>query len=95
MRFFIGAELEKGFKGIPEPQGGAEILPEAGDIMLLPGLAFTLDGERLGYGGGYYDRYLAALAERPLCIGICFKEQLVESLPAEPTDQRVDLLLAL
>jgi 5-formyltetrahydrofolate cyclo-ligase len=95
MRFFLGGELRAGFRGIPEPIGGQEVLPKAGDLMLLPGLAFTRQGERLGYGGGYYDRYLAALQERPFCVGVCFAEQVVDEIATEPTDQRVDLLLAL
>lgn len=96
MRFFLGGELKAGYRGIPEPQGGVEVVPQAGDLMLLPGLAFDMKGNRLGYGGGYYDRYLAALKERPICCGICYEEQILvkETLPKEPWDQPLDLLIA-
>lgn len=95
MRFYVGGELRPGFRGIPEPVGGEEVLPKATDLMLLPGLAFGVkDGARLGYGGGYYDRYLAGLKVRPVCCGICFEEQaLSEPIPVEPTDQGMDLLI--
>ncbi len=95
MRFYCGGELRPGFRGIPEPEGGEEVLPKEGDLMLLPGLAFgRTDGGRLGYGGGYYDRYLANCPVRPICCGICYEEQaLAEPIPAAPHDQRMDLLV--
>ena len=93
MRFYLGATLKPGFRGIPEPQGGEEVWPKSTDLMLLPGLAFDLQGQRLGYGGGYYDRYLAACQERPFCYGIGFEEQLVPSLPHESHDQPLDGLV--
>ncbi len=93
MRFFLGGKLEAGYQGIPEPQGGEEVWPEAGDVMLLPGLAFGQDGSRLGYGKGFYDRYLAACPIRPHCWGLGYEEQLLDALPAAPHDQRLDLLV--
>jgi len=56
--------------GIPIPQDGPDVVP---DIVLLPLLAFDAQGFRLGYGGGYFDRTLAALVPRPLAIGIGFE----------------------
>lgn len=67
--------------------------PEAVDLFLVPGLAFTPDGRRLGRGGGYYDRLLARRAIGSTAIGICFAVQLLESLPTEPHDQRVDAVI--
>jgi 5-formyltetrahydrofolate cyclo-ligase len=64
--------------------------PEEIDVVLVPGLAFTKDGRRLGRGGGFYDRYLASLSSRTLKIGVCFALQLVETLPLEPHDQRLN-----
>ena len=93
MRFFLGGDLQAGYQGIPEPQGGEEVWPEEGDVMLLPGLAFGRDGSRLGYGKGFYDRYLAACPIRPQCWGLGYAEQFLETLPAAPHDQRLDRLV--
>lgn len=60
------------------------------DVILVPGLAFTRDGQRLGRGGGFYDRLLAQLPARTMKLGVCFDSQIVERLPSEPHDQRVD-----
>ncbi len=63
--------------------------PARVDLILVPGLAFTTDGLRLGRGGGYYDRLLASLPPRTRRIGVCFATQIVATLPTEPHDQRV------
>lgn len=95
MRFYVGGELKPGFRGIPEPIGGEEVWPKEGDLMVLPGLAFgRKDGARLGYGGGYYDRYLAKCSVRPATCGVGYEEQvLLDPLPAESHDQKMDLLI--
>ncbi|CAN5726523.1 MAG: 5-formyltetrahydrofolate cyclo-ligase [Ilumatobacteraceae bacterium] len=56
------------------------------DVVVVPGLAFTADGRRLGQGGGHYDRFLPRLRPDCLTIGACFVEQLVTDLPTEPHD---------
>lgn len=66
-----------------------EVLPEQLDAILVPGVAFTRDGHRLGRGGGYYDRLLARCAPRTARIGVCFECQLVPELPGESHDQPV------
>lgn len=93
MRFYCGGKMKPGFRGIIEPQGGEEVSPKAGDLMLLPGLAFGENGSRLGYGGGYYDRYLQGCIERPICCGIGYEVQVLDVLPTEPHDQKLDLLI--
>jgi 5-formyltetrahydrofolate cyclo-ligase len=66
----------------------ARLVPPAEiEAILVPGLAFTKQGHRLGRGGGFYDRYLALLAPPTLKIGVCFALQLVETLPTEPHDK--------
>jgi 5-formyltetrahydrofolate cyclo-ligase len=63
--------------------------PEAFDVVVVPGLAFSVDGERLGSGRGYYDRFLPHTRADCLWIGLCFDEQVVPvtgSLPTEPHD---------
>ncbi|MCR4443072.1 MAG: 5-formyltetrahydrofolate cyclo-ligase [Peptococcaceae bacterium] len=88
-------ELAAGTFGIPEPK--AEFLrkvpPGQVDLALLPGVAFDLSGGRLGYGGGYYDRFLGSL--RPGCpkIGLAYEFQLVSVLPAEEHDLPVDMVV--
>jgi 5-formyltetrahydrofolate cyclo-ligase len=59
------------------------------DLLLVPGLAFTRDGRRLGRGGGYYDRLLAARDPRATTFGVCFDAQLVDDLPIETHDRSV------
>lgn len=56
------------------------------DLVLVPGLAFTPTGERLGQGGGWYDRFLAQVNARCVTIGVCFAVQICEELPVEPHD---------
>lgn len=60
--------------------------------ILVPGLAFTKRGHRLGRGGGYYDRYLAALPATSFKVGVCFAMQLVESMPMEAHDRQMDAI---
>ena len=85
------ARIAPGAYGIPEPVDDG---PEADDpaaLVLMPGLAFDPQGHRLGYGGGYYDRFLEKGFTCPR-VGLCFEFQLVESLPLAPWDQRVNYI---
>jgi len=64
------------------------------DFILLPGVAFARDGSRLGYGGGFYDKLLARIdSGNPALVAAAFSMQLVESIPQEATDRKVELLL--
>lgn len=63
------------------------------DFILLPGVAFTRGGARLGYGGGYYDRLLAHMPDRPALVAGAFGMQVVGEIPQEPTDHRVEWLV--
>lgn len=88
------ADLVPGVWGIREPSEHCEIVPVAMiDFMLVPGVAFTQDGARLGYGGGFYDRLLASLDRRTARIAAAFQLQIVEQLPEGPQDQRVDVVV--
>jgi 5-formyltetrahydrofolate cyclo-ligase len=87
------AELVKGPAGALEPAGFcAPVPPEAIDVVLVPGVAFSVDGHRLGRGGGYYDSALAALP-RALRVGLAFEVQVVAALPREPHDAALDALV--
>lgn len=73
--------------GIPTPAGGAEVVP---DVLLIPVNAFDAAGFRLGYGGGYYDRTLAAADPRPLVIGVGFELARVDSIAPQAHDIPMD-----
>ncbi len=75
----------------PDPSKSIKILPEQIDLILVPGLAFDKYNQRLGYGMGYYDRYLATMNGKK--VGIAFREQKVASLPTEEHDLPVDQIL--
>jgi 5-formyltetrahydrofolate cyclo-ligase len=66
---------------------------ESIDLMLLPGVAFGLDGARLGYGGGFYDKLLARLHHQPTLVAAGYELQVVENIPLENTDRKVEWLI--
>ncbi len=86
--------LVRNSTGIYEPafDKSSVCTPDDDTLVVVPGLAFTTDGFRLGWGGGYYDRYLSR-HKTMKNIGICFSEQLVESLPTEKSDIRLDRVI--
>jgi 5-formyltetrahydrofolate cyclo-ligase len=63
------------------------------DLVVTPGLAFDRRGYRVGYGGGFYDRYLARLRPNAARTAIGFSFQVVEEVPADPGDERVHLVV--
>lgn len=83
---------------IEEPSGKSEIfspsaVPE-GTLVLVPGLAFNLTGDRLGRGKGFYDKYLARLPERNLSLcGVCFTICVTKAIPVDQNDHKVNWLL--
>lgn len=81
--------LVKGPLDILEPPAGSVVRPQDVRAWLIPGLAFTRDGGRLGYGGGWYDRLLKQAAARAPKIGIAYGFQIVDALPTEPHDIRL------
>jgi len=93
----LQADLSPGQFGVKEPapkcftMNWAEI-----DLILVPGLAFDKTGNRLGRGGGYYDRLLncARAAGNVTVVGVCFEWQILEHVPITTQDQRVDLIVS-
>ena len=82
--------------GISEPTGPALPLSVV-EFVIVPGLAFTPAGDRLGYGAGFYDVFLSALATAAPGVpnvGVCFTEQLVDVMPVEPHDVRVQQVVS-
>jgi 5-formyltetrahydrofolate cyclo-ligase len=76
--------------GNQEPYAYQQILP---DIILVPGLAFDVAGNRLGYGGGYYDRYLSTCKNKPVKIGVCFQTNLYNIIPTDYHDIKMDYIV--
>ena len=78
--------------GIPEPSVGCPLIPKKDiDLVLVPALCYDRLGYRLGFGGGYYDRWLEDYSG--LRIGLCRTALLCDRVPTEPHDTRVDLLI--
>lgn len=88
-----GEDLEPTEYGPREPARRVAVDPTEVDVIIAPGLAFDRLGNRLGYGGGYYDRYLGRMAPVATRIGVAFSLQLVDLIPTEPDDQRVDIVV--
>jgi 5-formyltetrahydrofolate cyclo-ligase len=88
-------ELAPGYYGIPEPdlQKSHRVAPEEIDAAFIPGSVFDIHGGRLGYGGGYYDRFLVNDAPQAKRIGVAFDMQIVDRVPLEPHDQPLDILI--
>ena len=83
-------EMKKGAYKINEPRGEASSINP--DLIIIPGVAFDKEGNRLGMGKGYYDRYLKKVRSVKK-IGLAFEEQMLESIPKEPYDIPVDIII--
>ena len=95
-------ELKPGFRGILEPMEGAKRFEAEGmqeTLVLVPGTVFDRSGHRIGYGGGYYDRYFGTgqtglgNGQRPYLVGLCYACQREERIPSRPHDIEMDLVL--
>ncbi|HNX29833.1 MAG TPA: 5-formyltetrahydrofolate cyclo-ligase [Syntrophomonadaceae bacterium] len=82
----------KGLYGIIEPEG-EPVEAKQIDAVLVPGLGFDYQGYRLGYGGGYYDRFLTLLREDTFICGVCYDFQVVETVFPQPQDKAVDWIV--
>jgi 5,10-methenyltetrahydrofolate synthetase len=85
-----GARMERGVWNIPVPAEGAEVVPS---VVIAPLVGFDVAGYRLGYGGGYYDRTLAALAPRPLAIGVGHPYGALATTYPQPHDVPMDWIV--
>ena len=86
------AEVAPGYANIPEPIADGPVAGDKTALVLMPGLAFDPAGHRIGYGGGFYDRFLAAEPNHPT-LALCYGFQMVDHLQTEEFDIPVDLVL--
>ncbi len=95
MRFIYLSDLtqvEKNSMGIPEPLQDGPVADDPTALVLMPGLAFTRSGDRMGYGGGFYDRFLEAEPDHPT-VALCYDFQILDTVPTAQNDIPVDLVL--
>lgn len=88
-------DLTPGVYGIlePLPEKTRPVDPQKIDLLVVPGVAFDINGNRLGYGGGYYDRFFERLRSDVPLAAIAFEIQMVDEVPVTPWDRKVDLLI--
>ncbi len=95
MRFIYIDDLscvEKGYSGIPEPVEDGPIGDDPTALVLMPGLAFDKEGHRIGYGGGFYDKFLAAEPTHPT-VALCYDFQMLPEIETDDYDIPVDCVL--
>ena len=86
------SKVEKGYAGIPEPIADGPVADDDTALVLMPGLAFDPAGHRIGYGGGFYDKFLAAEPNHPT-LALCYEFQMLPELHTEEHDIPVDTVL--
>lgn len=85
--------LQKTKKGLLEPKSGKEAKATDLDIIIVPGIAFDRQGSRIGTGRGFYDNLLRRVSTKIPLVGLCFEENLEESLPHESHDVKMDIVV--
>lgn len=85
-----GVRLESGVLGIPYPAGSREVAP---DSVIVPLVGFDDAGYRLGYGGGYFDRTLDAIARKPVVIGVAYEGAHLDTIHPQPHDIPMDWIV--
>lgn len=86
------SKVEKGYSGIPEPVEDGPVADDTTALVLMPGLAFDPQGHRIGYGGGFYDKFLSAEPGHPT-LALCYDFQMLPYLETEEFDMPVDCVL--
>jgi len=87
------SRLETGYAGIPEPIDNEPVADDPTALVLMPGLAFDPQGHRIGYGGGFYDRFLEKEPNHPT-VALCYSFQMLPSLQTEEHDIPVDCVIS-
>ena len=86
------SRIGRGYAGIPEPLFDEPVAQDPTALVLMPGLAFDREGHRIGYGGGFYDKFLAAEPNHPT-IALCYEFQMLPKVETEQFDIPVDQVL--
>ena len=86
------SQVEEGYYNIPEPIADGPVAEAPTALVLMPGLAFAEKGNRMGYGGGFYDKFLAQEPDHPT-VALCYAFQMVDHIPTEEYDIPVDCVL--
>lgn len=86
------SQVAKGYAGIPEPVADGPVAQDETALVLMPGLAFDRAGHRIGYGGGFYDKFLAREPHHPT-VALCYDFQVMNRLETEEFDIPVDLVI--
>lgn len=86
------SQVSSGYAGIPEPVADDPVADDPTALVLMPGLAFDPQGHRIGYGGGFYDRFLASEPNHPT-LALCYVFQMMQKLETEEFDKNVDCVL--
>lgn len=86
------SQVAKGYAGIPEPVADGPVAQDETALVLMPGLAFDRAGHRIGYGGGFYDKFLAREPHHPT-VALCYDFQVMDRLETEEFDIPVDLVI--
>ena len=86
------SKVEKGYSGIPEPILDEPVADDKTALVLMPGLAFDPLGHRIGYGGGFYDKFLSSEPGHPT-LALCYDFQMLSYLETEEFDMPVDCVL--
>lgn len=86
------SQVAKGYAGIPEPVADGPVAQDETALVLMPGLAFDRAGRRIGYGGGFYDKFLAREPHHPT-VALCYDFQVMDRLETEEFDIPVDLVI--
>lgn len=94
MRFILMEDLSavaKGYAGIPEPVADEPVAEDKTALVLMPGLAFDRQGHRIGYGGGFYDKFLADEPDHPT-VALCYDFQIFDEIETDVFDIPVDFV---
>ncbi len=88
-------ELEPGTYGVLEPTSGQKnvVSPDSIDVVIVPGCAFDLHKNRMGYGAGYYDRFLNLISDSCLKVGVAFDFQIMDEIPWDEHDIPMDIII--
>lgn len=91
----LADDLQRGHYGILEPKKNLRkpVNSDIIDCVISPGVAFTKKMERIGYGGGYYDRFYSSLKKIPFVVALAYDFQIVDSIPTESFDVPVDMII--